>query len=323
MKVLITGGSGFVGSHLSELLLSKDNSVIVLDSLSTGSVSNIEHLQGDGRFKFVEGNILDVETLEPLIKDADVVYHLAAAVGVKYILDHPVETLTTNVKGTENVLQLAHRHGNKKTILASTSEVYGKGSRFPFSENDDSVLGPTTMSRWGYACSKAMDEFLGLAYHREMGLPVVIFRLFNTVGPRQTGHYGMVLPTFVKQAIGGNPITVYGDGEQLRCFTYVRDVVQAMVDILEVEEAAGEVFNVGSNREISINDLASLVKTTLVSDSSIEHIPYERVYAPGFEDMRRRLPDYSKLQSYINYEPNTDLTGIIREISDAFMEEKQ
>jgi UDP-glucose 4-epimerase len=321
MKVLITGGSGFVGSHLAELLLSKGNSVVALDSLSTGSVRNIEHLQGDDRFQFVKGNILDVGTLEPLIKDADVVYHLAAAVGVKYILEHPVETLTTNVKGTENVLQLAHQHGNKKTILASTSEVYGKGSRFPFSEDDDSVLGPTTTSRWGYACSKAMDEFLGLAYHREMGLPVVIFRLFNTVGPRQTGHYGMVLPTFVQQAIAGDPITVYGDGEQLRCFTYVHDVVQAMVDILEVESVVGEVFNVGSNREISINDLASLVKETLTSDSRIDHIPYERVYSPGFEDMRRRLPDYSKLQSYINYHPNTDLAGIIREISDTLMEQ--
>lgn len=316
MKVLVTGGAGFIGSHLVEALLAEGKEVIVLDNLSTGSLRNIEHLKKNSRFHFVLGSILDPEALAPLVAETELIYHLAAAVGVRFIVQNPVATLVTNVRGTENVLESAERLGKKKVILASTSEVYGKGAKFPFREDDDSVIGPTTVSRWGYACSKSLDEFLALAYYREKGLPVVILRLFNTVGARQTGHYGMVLPRFVEQALRGEQITVYGDGEQLRSFTYVQDVVGAMSKIARVKEAEGEVFNVGSNGEISINELAALVKKTLKSDSPIVHLSYEQAYGQGFEDLRRRLPDISKLRKYIDYRPNTSLAQIVQEIAE-------
>jgi UDP-glucose 4-epimerase len=320
MKVLITGGAGFIGSHLAQTFLSLGHQVIALDNLSTGHHNNLKHLLPDPHFRFVEGNVLDEGALKPLIEEADLIYHLAAAVGVKFVVNHLIGTLETNVQGTESVLRLAHHYSGKKVILASTSEVYGKSLQIPYKEDADSVLGPTSIGRWGYACSKAMDEFLALAYHKEKGLPVVVLRLFNTVGPRQTGHYGMVLPRFVSQGLSGKPITVYGDGTQTRCFTYVGDTMKAMVDIAQVREAEGQVFNVGTDRESSINGLAALVKETLKSESHIMHIPYGEVYGPDFEDMHRRVPDISKLQRFIDYHPNTDLTQVIREVAQSIEE---
>ena len=316
MNALITGGAGFIGSHLSEELLSRGQEVIAFDDLSTGSLSNIDHLSRVSEFSFRHGSILDSSDLSALVEKADVIYHLAAAVGVRYVSEHSVAALETNARGTENVLRLAHQHGQKKVVLASTSEIYGKTSRVPFREDHDSVLGPTTVSRWGYSCSKAFDEFLALAYHKEKGLPVVILRFFNTVGPRQSGRYGMVMPRFVSQAVAGSPITVYGDGEQTRSFTYVRDVAQATADIAMLPSADGRVFNVGSDMEISINDLAQLVRRVLDSGSEISHIPYSEVYDIEFEEARRRLADISKIQKYIDYHPNTDLAYIVMEIAE-------
>lgn len=315
MKALITGGAGFIGSHLAEELLRRGQEVIAFDDLSTGNQSNIAHLLDRPGFSFQEANVLDSATLGLLIPEVDIVYHLAAAVGVKYILEHPVVTLETNVRGTENILRLAHQLGQKKVLLASTSEVYGKSTKLPFREEDDSVLGSTATARWGYACSKALDEFLALAYCREHGLPVVILRFFNTLGPRQVGRYGMVMPRFVSQALADEPITVYGDGEQRRSFTYVKDVVKAVADIAEVAAAEGQVFNVGNDQDISINDLAELVRQTLSSSSEIVHLPYSEVYGAGFEDTRLRLPDISKIQGIIDYHPHTDLAFIVREIA--------
>lgn len=314
MKALITGGAGFIGSHLAEELLSRGQEVVAYDDLSTGYQSNIDHLRANPNFSFQPGNILDADRLESAIRDADQIYHLAASVGVKNILEHPLSALTTNVNGTENVLKLALAHGKKKVILASSSEVYGKSSQVPFREDTDSVLGPTSISRWGYACAKALDEFLALAYHQEEGLPVVALRFFNIVGPRQVGRYGMVLPRFVAQARQGEPITVFGDGEQQRSFTYVKDAVRAVADISELPAAEGQVFNVGSNHHISINCLAELVRDTLGSSSEIIHIPYSEAYGPDFEDVRLRAADISKIQGLINYEPNPDLAFIIKEI---------
>jgi UDP-glucose 4-epimerase len=317
MKALITGGAGFIGSHLAEELLGRGHQVFAFDNLSTGSLDNIAHLREKSGFNFYSGSILETSNLSPLVEQVDCIYHLAASVGVMHILEHPLEALETNVRGTENVLRLAAKQGKKKVILASSSEVYGKTAKIPFCEDDDIVLGPTSVSRWGYACGKAFDEFLGLAYHQQEGLPVVVLRFFNTIGPRQQGHYGMVSPRFVAQAQAGEPITVHGDGEQMRSFTYVKDVAKAVVDISQAPAAEGQVFNVGSSREITINGLAQLVRETLNSKSEIIHIPYSTAYGPGFEDPQRRLPDISKIQKYINYDPSTDLAFIIREIADA------
>ena len=315
MKALITGGAGFIGSHLAEDLLSRGQDVLVLDDLSTGSLSNVAHLQGVSGFSFHEGSILNVSDLSASTEQADIIFHLAAAVGVRYVLDRPLAALETNSRGTENVLRIADEHG-KKVILASSSEVYGKLATVPFREGDDSILGPTSVSRWGYACAKALDEFLAFAYYREKGLPVVALRFFNTVGPRQSGRYGMVMPRFVSQALAGEPITVYGDGQQMRSFTYVKDVVRATADIALVPKAEGQVFNIGSDRETSIDGLAEHVRRVLDSDSEIIHVPLAEVYGEDFEEAPRRLPDISKVQEYIDFHPSTELTPIVKEIAD-------
>lgn len=315
MKTLVTGGAGFIGSHLVETLLNLGHHVVILDNLSTGSRGNIQRLQCVPQLALVEGSILDERTLGPLVKEADLIFHLAAAVGVKLVVEHLADTLETNVRGTENVIKLAQKYGNTKVILASTSEVYGKNPDVPWKEDGDVSLGPTSLGRWGYACSKLMDEFLALAYHKEQGLPVTVLRLFNTVGARQSARYGMVIPRFVSQGLAGEPITVYGDGTQSRCFAHVGDVVKAMADIAEMPAAEGQVFNVGNDQEVTINTLASLVKETLESSSPIVHVPYENVLGPDFEDTPRRVPDISKIKRYIDYRPSTDLSLVIEEVA--------
>ncbi|HEX9884881.1 MAG TPA: GDP-mannose 4,6-dehydratase [Longimicrobiales bacterium] len=311
-RFLVTGGAGFIGSHLSELLVARGFHVTVVDDLSTGRVVNMASLSGNPAFQFVRASILDDIVLDRLASTADVVVHLAAAVGVKLIVERPVHTIETNIMGAEAVLRAALRYGSR-VVIASTSEVYGKGVRIPFSEDDDVSLGPTCMSRWAYAASKMVDEFLGLAYHREHGLEVVPVRLFNTVGPRQVGRYGMVVPRFLQQALAGEPITVYGDGEQRRCFCDVRDVVEALADLAEHDGAAGRVFNVGSNEEVSINELAQRVQRLAGSASAIVHIPYSEAYAPGFEDMMRRVPDISRTRDAIGWSPTRTLDDILRD----------
>ncbi len=319
MKALITGGAGFIGSHLAERLLDLGHEVAVIDDLSTGSIDNIEHLKGARLFSYVVDSVTSEPLLAEMIDRSDVVFHLAAAVGVKLIVEQPVHTIETNVHGTEVVL----KHANKKkklVFIASTSEVYGKSIDVPFREESDLVLGPSAKHRWAYACSKLIDEFLALAYWKEKKLPVVIVRLFNTVGPRQTGQYGMVLPTFVRQALAGDPITVFGDGTQSRSFTYVGDVVDALVALASEPRAIGEVFNIGNRGEISIRDLAERVKTLAGSNSPIQFVPYDEAYEAGFEDMPRRVPDISKIGSLIGYEPKVDLDDIIRRVIEHFRE---
>ena len=313
MKVLVTGGAGFIGSHLVEALLGRGDEVYVIDDLSTGSMENIVACKGRPGFAYVIETIINQPVVAEWVDRADVVCHLAAAVGVRLIVDSPVRTIETNISGTEVVLGQAAKKG-KKVILASTSEVYGKANKMPFCEGDDLVLGPTHKSRWSYACSKAIDEFLGLAYFKEKGLPVVIARLFNTVGPRQIGRYGMVVPTFVRQALRGEDITVFGDGAQSRCFSYVGDTVTALIQLIDHDEAAGRVFNVGNDKEITILDLARLVKKLAGSDSPIVTIPYDQAYEEGFEDMRRRVPDLSRIKKAIGYEPQTDIEAIIASV---------
>jgi UDP-glucose 4-epimerase len=313
-KILVTGGAGFIGSHLCEELLRLGEQVCVIDDLSTGSYDNIRHLRGSG-FHLTVGSILDFSLLTPLIEKADMIFHLAAVVGVQKIIDAPVDTIEINILGTHNVLNLASRY-NKPTLLASTSEVYGKSEKCPFSEDDDSVYGPTVKNRWSYACSKAVDEFLALAYHDERGLPVTIARLFNTTGPRQTGRYGMVLPRFVAQALAGDPITVFGTGEQTRCFADVSDIVRALTVLMQHTEAVGEVFNIGNPQEVSINQLADQVVRLTGSHSEIKHISYERAYKPGFEDMDRRVPSIEKISRLTGYKPEVDLTRIITRLID-------
>ncbi len=327
MKHLITGGAGFIGSHLADYLLGQGHAVCVFDNLSTGRIENVRHLLGHDRFAFVEGDVLDAGALAPHVAACDCVTHLAAAVGVRLIMERPVRTITTNVQGTENVLQIASRYG-RKVLLASTSEVYGKrmemgASADPLSEDDDWTLGSTARRRWAYACSKALDEFMALAYHDEHGLPVVILRFFNVVGPRQTGRYGMVIPTFVRQALRGEPIRVFGDGRQTRCFTYVGDAVRAVAALMEAPEAVGEVFNIGSTEEVSINALAERVRALTGSASPIVHVPYEEVYGPGFEDMRRRSPDVRKLKRSVGFEPAHAIDDILREVIRVFDEEER
>ena len=313
MKALITGGAGFIGCHLAERLLELGHEVEVLDNLSTGSIDNIEHLKNEKGFTYVIDSVTNEPLLAEMIDRSDVVFHLAAAVGVKLIVEQPVHTIETNVHGTEVVL----KHANKKkklVFIASTSEVYGKSTDIPFRESADLVLGPSAKHRWAYACSKLIDEFLALAYWKEKKLPVVIVRLFNTVGPRQTGQYGMVLPTFVRQALAGEPITVFGDGTQSRSFTYVGDVVNALVSLASEPRAVGEVYNIGNTDEVTIRDLADRVKALAGSRSPIQYIPYDQAYEEGFEDMPRRVPEISKLHALIGYAPKVGLDEIIRRV---------
>jgi UDP-glucose 4-epimerase len=320
VRVLITGGAGFVGSHLAEALLERGDEVYVLDNLSTGSIENIQHLKTHPRFHYTIDTVTNEPLLAELIDRCDAIAHLAAAVGVKLIVEAPVHTIETNVHGTEVVLKLANKK-KKLVLIASTSEVYGKSVAVPFREDADLVLGPTAKHRWAYACSKLIDEFLALAYWKERKLPVVIVRLFNTVGPRQTGQYGMVIPTFVRQALAGHPITVYGDGTQSRSFTYVGDVVRAMVALLNEPAAVGQVFNIGNGQEITIDALAARVKSLTSSESTIVHVPYDQAYEAGFEDMPRRVPDISKVRALIGYEPTVDLEEILTRVIDSFRQQ--
>ncbi len=319
MKVLITGGAGFIGSHLAEKLLEADHEVFVIDNLWTGKLSNLEKIQGHDKLHLVVDTILNESVMNELIFKIDQIYHLAAAVGVRNIMDHPVETIETNVKGTEVALRLANRF-KKKILIASTSEIYGKHVEHNLAEDDNRVMGTVKKRRWAYACSKTLDEFLALAYYDEKKLPVVIARLFNTVGPRQTGQYGMVLPNFVQSALLGKPITVYGDGTQSRSFAHVQDVIEALVKLMSTPEAEGDVFNVGNDHEVTINDLAKKVKEMTGSHSEIEYLPYEKAYGPGFEDMERRCPNIEKLKALIGYDPRHDLESIIQSVIDYFKE---
>jgi UDP-glucose 4-epimerase len=320
VRVLITGGAGFIGSHLAEALLERDDEVFVLDNLSTGSIDNITHLKPHPRFHYTIDSVTNEPLLAELIDQSDTVIHLAAAVGVKLIVEAPVHTIETNVHGTEVVL----KHANKKkklVLVASTSEVYGKSAEVPFREDADLVLGATAKHRWAYACSKMIDEFLALAYWKERKLPVIVVRLFNTVGPRQTGQYGMVLPSFVRQALAGHPITVYGDGNQSRSFTYVGDVVRAMVALIDRPAAIGHVFNIGNGQEISINALALKVKELTGSNSPIVRVPYDQAYEAGFEDMPRRVPDISKISDLTGYAPTVELDEIVTRVIEYFRQQ--
>ena len=319
MKILITGGAGFIGSHLTEKLLDLGHEVFVIDNLWTGKLTNLKNIQSNERFHLVVDTILNESVMNELIFKVDHIYHLAAAVGVRNIMDHPVETLDINVKGTETVLRLTNRF-KKKILIASTSEIYGSHLDHSLSEDDNRIMGTVKKRRWAYACSKTLDEFLALAYFDEKKLPVVIARLFNTVGPRQTGRYGMVLPNFVQSALLGKPITVFGEGTQSRSFTHVKDVVEAVIKLMDEPKAEGDIFNVGNDHEISINELAQKVKEMAGSDSEIEHIPYEKAYGPGFEDMERRCPNIKKLQGLIGFKPGYDLETIIQSVIDYFKE---
>lgn len=339
-RYLLTGGMGFIGSHLAEALLDQGHEVTIVDDLSTGRFQNIEHLVDRPGFQFAVDNITSEVVLDRLVSESDVIFHLAAAVGVKLVVENPVHTIETNIMGTEAVLKAALRY-RTKVLIASTSEVYGKGIRIPFAESDDCVLGPTSHSRWGYAASKMVDEFLGLAYYREKGLPVVIFRLFNTVGPRQTGHYGMVIPRLVQQALNDEPLTVYGDGLQSRCFMHVYDAIDALLGLAGAPDAVGQVFNVGSAEEITILDLARRVLRTVAeqgaelagvlpgnghmqipSDDRIVFVPYAQAYAVGFEDMRRRVPDTTKINQSIGWRPRRVLDDILRDVVASFAGDK-
>lgn len=313
MKILVTGGAGFIGSHLCERLVNEGHQVTVLDDLSTGRRENLASLQGSNALHFVEGSILDEDLVTVLAEPADVIFHLAAAVGVKLIMDEPSRSILTNVRGTENVLHAALR---RKTpiFVASTSEVYGKATKFPFTEDDDLTIGATVNLRWSYACAKTLDEFLALAYARESGLPVVILRFFNTTGPRQTGRYGMVVPNFVQAALEGMPLLVHGTGEQSRCFGHVKDVVEAMMRLMAEPAARGQVFNVANDQEVTIRHLAEQVIAATGSSSEIRLVPYSDVYPPGFEDMARRLPDVSKLDRTIGFRPRRGLSEIIADV---------
>jgi UDP-glucose 4-epimerase len=306
----VTGGAGFIGSHLTEKLLARGYRVHVIDDLSTGNFDNISHLDGNSRFGHTIDSILNPGVIEDLVAGCDVVFHLAAAVGVEYVMQNRLKALEVNVRGTEAVLSAAAKAGSK-VVLFSSSEVYGKGVQVPFSENDDRLMGPTPLTRWSYAVTKALDEIMALAYSAERGLPIVIVRVFNTCGPRQTGRYGMVVPRLVQQALAGQPMTVFGDGTQTRCFASVHDVVEGVVNLAECERAVGEIFNIGNDVEVSIRDLAERVKTLAASNSPLEFISYDRAYGPGFEDMVRRVPDLTKIRSWIGYEPRFDLDDII------------
>lgn len=315
MRVLITGGAGFIGSHLADAYLQRGDEVLIIDDLSTGTIENIRHLKNNPRFQYTIDSVHNQPVTAELVDQCDVVVHLAAAVGVKLIVESPVRTIETNVRGTEVVLALANKK-QKRVLVASTSEVYGLSTDVPFKEDGNLVMGATTKGRWSYACSKAIDEFLALAYWREKKLPTTIVRLFNTVGPRQTGRYGMVIPTFVRQALAGRPITVYGNGKQTRCFGYVGDVVGALIKLMDHPESVGQVFNIGSTEEISIVKLAEKVKELTNSASEIVFVPYDEAYEEGFEDMPRRIPDISKVRNLVGFEPKMSLDGILQTVID-------
>ena len=317
MRYLITGGMGFIGSHLAETLLNNKSEVYVIDDLSTGSIKNIEHLKSNQRFHYTVESIFNEPVLAELIDQSDIIFHLAAAVGVRLIIESPVRTIETNISGTEIVLKHAAKK-QKKVFIASSSEVYGKANKLPFREDDDMILGATSKARWSYACSKAIDEFLAIAYWREKKTPTVIGRLFNTVGPRQTGRYGMVIPRFIQQALRGEPITVYGDGKQSRCFAAVSDVVGAVIKLVQTDKAIGEVFNIGNNEEITIENLARLVKGKTKSKSPLKYILYEDAYEEGFEDMLHRQPDLSKINKIIGYKPTKNIDRILDEVIEYF-----
>jgi UDP-glucose 4-epimerase len=313
MKVLITGGAGFIGSHLAERYLERGDEVYVIDDLSTGSMENIEHLKGNHKFTYYIDTIRNHRLMAELVDTCDIIYHLAAAVGVKLIVESPVNTIETNIHGTDVVLGLAAKK-RKRVLVASTSEVYGKREQVPFREDDDLIMGATNKGRWSYACSKAIDEFLAIAYWKEKLVPTVIARLFNTVGPRQTGQYGMVIPNLVRQALAGKDITVYGDGSQARCFTHVSDVVGALIGLAECFEAVGEVYNIGSTYEVTILELAERIRALTQSPSRIVFVPYEDAYEEGFEDMMRRVPDITKISNLIGYAPKCSLDEILHSV---------
>jgi UDP-glucose 4-epimerase len=313
LRILITGGAGFIGSHLADAYLERGDEVHVIDDLSTGSIENIHHLKNHPRFRYTIDSVQNTPVLAELVDMCDVVFHLAAAVGVKLIVESPVRTIETNVRGTEIVLALANKK-KKKVLIASTSEVYGLSDKVPFREDGNLVMGATNKGRWSYACSKAIDEFLALAYWREKKLPTIVVRLFNTVGPRQTGQYGMVIPTFVKQALSGRPITVYGDGAQTRCFAYVGYVVRALITLMDHPDAVGEVFNIGSTEEVSITQLAERIHEKTGSSSEIVYVPYSEAYEQGFEDMPRRVPDTSKLAALTGLKHDVALDEILRSV---------
>ena len=316
MKSLITGGAGFIGSHLAEELLNRCHEVVVLDDLSTGSMTNIHHLKSRPHFEYVIDSVMNRSLVAELVDGCEVVFHLAAAVGVQLIVQSPVRTLHTNIRATEIVLEAAAKK-RKKVLLTSTSEVYGKRTKVPFREDDDLIIGPPACGRWSYACSKAIDEFLAGSYHRERALPTSIVRLFNTVGPRQTAAYGMVLPRFVNWALNGQPIKIYGDGAQSRCFGWVGDVVRAIVSLAELEPADGSVFNIGSDEEVTINELAELVKSITKSSSPIVHISYEEAYGKNFEDMARRVPDLTRIRNAVGYAPSKTLHQIVAAVAES------
>jgi UDP-glucose 4-epimerase len=315
MNILITGGAGFIGSHLTEELLQRGDNVCIIDNLSTGDFRNIQHLLNNDRFSFVHGSILDKFLTEKYVRSCDVIYHLAAAVGVKYVMENPLLAIQYNVHGTEIILELASKW-RKKVMIASTSEVYGKNGRVPYKEDSDSLMGPTVVSRWSYACTKALDEFMSLAYHREQGVPVVIIRLFNTCGPRQTGQYGMVIPRFVRSALKNEKIVVHGDGTQSRCFTYVGDVIRGVTKLMETEEAVGGVFNLGSTQEIQIGELAHKIIQMTGSKSPVKYISYEEAFGKNFEDMKRRVPDITKIRNLIRWEPKVGLDELLQKVID-------
>jgi len=319
VRFLITGGAGFIGSHLSERLLADGHRVVLLDNLSTGSMENIRHLKSSENLTYHLDGIENRQMLAELVDDADVIVHLAAAVGVKLIVESPVRTIETNVNGTQMILEAACKK-KKLVLIASTSEVYGKNTDVPFRESADLVLGPTTKGRWSYAASKALDEFLALSYWKEKGLPVIVVRFFNTVGPRQTGRYGMVLPNFVKRALDNAPIEVYGNGQQSRCFCDVQDTVEALTRLIPLDQAVGEVINIGNTEEVTIENLAKLVKQRVGSSSAIQFIPYDKAYEPGFEDMMRRVPCIDKLHSLTGFRPQTSLIEIIDRVTTYFRE---
>ena len=316
MKALVTGGAGFIGSHLAERLLKDGNKVTVIDNLSTGSLENIESFKNHVDFEFVEGDIRNADLIEPLIERSDVIFHLAAAVGVKLIAEDPVHTIETNIGGTEIVLNIANKFG-RKTLIASSSEVYGKSEAVPFHEDDDIVLGSTCLSRWSYACSKAVDEFLGLAFHQQYGLEVVVGRFFNTIGPRQTGQYGMVVPRFVQTALKGETLQIYGTGRQTRCFCYVTDLVEAVIGLMKCKQAAGRVYNIGTNEEISIEELADKIIRITGSKSKKEFVPYEVAYGRPIEDMMRRVPSVERIKKTVDWEPKTSLDETLQLITES------
>lgn len=317
MKALITGGAGFIGSHLAEWLLKNGHKVAVIDNLSTGSLKNIEGFKGNNQFDFVQGDICDVGLMEKLAKQSDVVFHLAAAVGVNLIVEDPVHTIETNIGGTEVVLDAANKFG-RKILLASSSEVYGKSEAIPFAEEDDIVLGSTSLPRWSYACSKAIDEFLGLAFYQQYGLEVVICRFFNTIGPRQTGQYGMVVPRFVERALKNEPILIYGTGQQRRCFGYIDDIVEGVIGLAECSDSAGRVYNIGSTEEITIEALADRIIRLAESNSEKKFISYEEAYGRAIDDMMRRVPDTSRIKKMIGWEHKTGLDEMLRLIIESF-----